>query len=281
MIRHYVPQSLLEALRFLRDSDCYIMSGGTDLMVQKHVSKELLPNFDRDVLYVMGIKELDYIKKDEEGKIHIGATTRFVEIENSPLVPEIYKKVIREIASPNIRNMATMAGNIANASPAGDSIVPLVIDNAEVVLASLKGERVVLVKDFILGVRKTDLKGDEMIKEIIIKPQELTYFYKKVGSRKAESITKISFMGAYRIENNIIRDLRIAFGSVNVKVSRNLDLESRIKGQDIKILDKERMINAFMKLVVPITDQRSTKEYRYKVARNILVKFVDEMLKEK
>ena len=281
MIRHYVPQSLLEALRFLRDSDCYIMSGGTDLMVQKHVSKELLPNFDRDVLYVMGIKELDYIKKDEEGKIHIGATTRFVEIENSPLIPEIYKEVIKVIASPNIRNMATMAGNIANASPAGDSIVPLVIDNAEVVLASLKGERVVLVKDFILGVRKTDLKGDEMIKEIIIKPQELTYFYKKVGSRKAESITKISFMGAYRIENNIIRDLRIAFGSVNVKVSRNLDLESRIKGQDIKILDKERMINAFMKLVVPITDQRSTKEYRYKVARNILVKFVDEMLKEK
>lgn len=279
MIRHYVPQSLLEALRFLRDSDCYIMSGGTDLMVQKHVSKELLPNFDKDVLYVMGIKELDYIKKDEEGKIHIGATTRFVEIEKSPLVPEIYKKVIKEIASPNIRNMATMAGNIANASPAGDSIVPLVIDNAELVLASLKGERVVLVKDFILGVRKTDLKGDEMIKEIIIKPQELTYFYKKVGSRKAESITKISFMGAYRIENNIIRDLRIAFGSVNVKVSRNLDLESRIKGQDIKILDKERMINAFMKLVMPITDQRSTKEYRYKVARNILVKFVDEMLK--
>lgn len=279
MIRHYVPQSLLEALRFLRDSDCYIMSGGTDLMVQKHVSKELLPNFDKDVLYVMGIKELDYIKKDEEGKIHIGATTRFVEIEKSPLVPEIYKKVIKEIASPNIRNMATMAGNIANASPAGDSIVPLVIDNAELVLASLKGERVVLVKDFILGVRKTDLKGDEMIKEIIIKPQELTYFYKKVGSRKAESITKISFMGAYRIENNIIRDLRIAFGSVNVKASRNLDLESRIKGQDIKILDKERMINAFMKLVMPITDQRSTKEYRYKVARNILVKFVDEMLK--
>ena len=109
MINHYVPASLKEALEVLCKHDCYIMSGGTDLMVQKHVSTGLLPNFDKDVLYVMNLKELDYIKKDENGCVHIGATTRYVDIEKSPLVPQIYKDVIKEIASTNIRNMATLS----------------------------------------------------------------------------------------------------------------------------------------------------------------------------
>ena len=69
MIKHYVPLSLKEALEKLNKHDCYIMSGGTDLMVQKHLSTGLLPQFDRSVLYVMNLKELDYIKKDEEGNL--------------------------------------------------------------------------------------------------------------------------------------------------------------------------------------------------------------------
>ena len=229
MINHFVPTSLKEALELLNKHDCYIMSGGTDLMVQKHVSAGLLPNFDKDVLYVMGLKELDYIKKDGNGNIRIGAATKYVEIENSPLVPEIYKTVIREIASPNIRNMATMTGNIGNASPAGDSLVPLVLNDASVVLSSINETREVLVRDFIYGVRKINRKPNEMITEIIIKPQELNYFWRKVGSRKAESITKVSFLGGYKIENNIIKDLRISFGSVAIKTVRNLELENKYK----------------------------------------------------
>ena len=130
MVNHYLPKNLAEALRILCEHDCYIMAGGTDLMMQKHVSTSLAPNFDKDILYVSNLKELDYIKNDNEGNIHIGAATKYHEIENSELVRPIYRNVVREIASPNIRNMATLAGNIANASPAGDSLVPLVIDDA-------------------------------------------------------------------------------------------------------------------------------------------------------
>ena len=277
MINHFVPLSLKEALEILNKHDCYIMSGGTDLMVQKHLSSGLLPNFDKDVLYVMNLKELDYIKKDENGLIHIGAETRYVEIENSPLVPEIYKTVISEIASPNIRNMATMSGNIANASPAGDSLVPLTLLDAEVVLSSVDGNRNVLVRDFVLGVRKIDRKSNEMITEIILKPQELNYFWKKVGSRRAESITKISFLVAYRIENNIIKDFRVAFGSVSIKVVRDLNVESKYKNINVKDLNVESVINDYSPLVKPITDQRSTMEYRHKVAMNLLKKFLEEI----
>ena len=277
MIKHLVPSNLKEALEMLSTHNCYIMSGGTDLMVQKHVSTGLLPNFDKDVIYVMNLKELDYVKKDEKGLVHIGATTRFVDIEKSPLVPEIYKVVIRELASTNIRNMATMAGNIANASPAGDSIVPLVLNDASVILSSVNGNREVLVRDFIFGVRKIDKKPDEMITEIIIKPQELNYFYRKVGARKAESITKVSVMVGYKIENQIIKDLRIAFGSVSIKTVRNLELENKYKGLKLSELNVDQVISDYSPLVTPITDHRSNKEYRHKVAMNLLRKFLEDI----
>ena len=277
MIKHLVPANLKEALEMLSKHNCYIMSGGTDLMVQKHVSTGLLPSFDKDVIYVMNLKELDYVKKDDNGNIRIGATTRFTDIEKSPLVPEIYKIVIKEIASNNIRNMATMSGNIANASPAGDSLVPLVLNDASVILSSVDGNREVPVKDFVLGVRKIDRKQNEMIIEIVLKPQELSYFYRKVGARKAESITKVSLMGGYKIENGIIKDLRIAFGSVSIKVVRSLENENKYTGQKVKELNIDSMIEDYSPLVTPITDQRSNKEYRHKVAMNLLRKFLEEV----
>ena len=277
MIQHYIPSNLNEALEILSKHNCFILAGGTDLMVQKHVSTGVLPHFEKDILYVMNLKELDYINLDSDKNIHIGASTRFIEIEESPLVPEIYKKVIREIASPNIRNMATMAGNIANASPAGDSIVPLVLNDADVVLVSVNGERTVSVNDFILGVRKIDRKPNEMIKEIVLKPQELNYFYKKVGSRKAESITKVSFLGAYRVEDGIIKDFRVAFGSVAIKVVRNTKVEKKYIGKSVKELKVNQVVQDYAKLIAPITDQRSNKEYRHKVAMNLLKKFLIDL----
>ena len=277
MIQHFIPSNLNEALEILSKHNCFILAGGTDLMVRKHISTGVLPHFEKDILYVMDLKELDYINLDSDKNIHIGASTRFIEIEESPLVPEIYKKVIREIASPNIRNMATMAGNIANASPAGDSIVPLVLNDADVVLVSVNGERTISVNDFILGVRKIDRKPDEMIKEIVLKPQELNYFYKKVGSRKAESITKVSFLGAYRVEDGIIKDFRIAFGSVAIKVVRNTKVEKKYIGKSVKELKVNQVVQDYAKLIAPITDQRSNKEYRHKVAMNLLKKFLVDL----
>ena len=277
MIHYFVPSSLKEALKILNENDCYIFAGGTDLMVQKHLSSGLLPNFDKDVLFIMKINELNYIEKDNEGNIYIGATTRYNEIEASSLIPEIYKTVIKEIASPNIRNMATLAGNIGNASPAGDSLVPLILNDAEVVLSSIDGERTIKVQDFILGVKKLDRKQNEIIKEIVIKPQELNYFYRKVGSRKAESITKVSFLGGYKIEKNRLVDFRVAFGSVSIKVVRNQEVENKYINKELKDIDIDSVVNDYINLVTPITDQRSNKEYRHKVAMNLLKKFLKEI----
>ena len=279
MINHYIPTTLKEALDILSKHDCYIMAGGTDLMVQKHRSSGLLPNFDKDILYVMNIKEMDYIKVDSEGNLRIGAMNRYCELMNSSLVPDIFKTVFQEIASPNIRNMATLVGNIANASPAGDSLVPLNLFGASVVLQSIEGTRTVLVEDFIQGVRKIDRHPNELITEVIIPNVDLNFYYRKIGSRKAESITKVSLMGGYKVEGNKVKDLRICFGSISTKVIRNHFIEEKYTGIHVNELRAriDDIINEYDHEIRPITDQRSTKEYRTKVAKNLLRDFLKKV----
>ena len=276
MINHYVPTTLKEALKLLNEHDCYIMAGGTDLMVQKHRSSGLLPNFDKDILYVMNIKELDYIKVDSEGNLRIGAMNRYCELINSSLVPDIFKTVFKEIASPNLRNMATLVGNIANASPAGDSLVPLNLFGASVVLESVNGRREVLVEDFIKGYRQTDRQKNELITEVIIPNLDLNFYYRKVGARKAEAITKVSMMGGYKIEGGKIKDFRVSFGSISVKTVRNHFIEKKYTGISANEFRAriDDIINEYDNEIKPINDQRSTAEYRKKVAKNLLRDFL-------
>ena len=276
MVNHHIPSTLQEALKILDKHDCYIMAGGTDLMVVKHQRSGLIPNFDKDVCYIANLEELQYIFEDEKG-VHIGAGTKFSDIEANELVPEILKQIIHELASPNIRNMATMAGNIANASPAGDSIVGLYLLDAELELVNIHGSRMVPIKDFIFGVRKIHRNQNELIKEIFIPHHDdLNTYWRKVGSRVAESISKITFAGGYEVENGKVKDLRMAFGSVSITVVRERKVEEKYIGMSLEELHNhvEDIVMDMSKFVQPITDQRSTKEYRYKVAMNILKDFI-------
>ena len=276
MVKHFIPSTLKEALEALDKHDCYIMAGGTDLMVVKHQRSGLIPNFDKDVCYISNLEELQYIFEDEKG-VHIGAGTKFSDIEENELVPEIIKQIIHELASPNIRNMATMAGNIANASPAGDSIVGLYLLDAELELVNINGSRMMPIKDFIFGVRKIHREKNELIKEIFIPHHDdLNTYWRKVGSRAAESISKITFAGGYEVENGKVKDLRMAFGSVSITCVRDRKVEEKYIGMSVEELHNhvEDVLADMGKFVTPITDQRSTKEYRYKVAMNILKDFI-------
>lgn len=277
MVKHYIPKSLDEALKTLNERDCYIMAGGTDLMVVKHQKAGLLPNFDRDVCYISNLEELQYIYEDEQG-VHIGAGTKYIDIENSEFVPDLLKQIIHELASPNIRNMATLAGNIANASPAGDSIVGLYLLDAKLELVSVDGSRIVPINEFIVGVRKITRKKNELIKEIFIPHHDdLNTYWRKVGSRAAESISKVTFAGGYEIEDGKIKDLRFAFGSVNITVARDRKIEEKYIGLTVEEFHQKinDIVDEVSKTISPITDQRSTKEYRHRVACNILRDFLN------
>lgn len=276
----FVPTSLDEALEFLSSHDAYIVAGGSDMMVVKRNTPGLLPKFDKDVIFVSHLKEIKKIYKDEEG-LHIGAGATLDEIYRHEDTPDVLKEAIGEVASINIRHFATLAGNIANASPAGDTIVVDYLLDAKIKLVSKKGERVVKAEDFVLGIRKIDRHPDELISEIIFPKQDYKgHMWFKVGSRKADSISKVTVAGIYKITDKTVTKFALAFGSVAITVRRNHEIEKEIEGLTIDELKarKAEFVEKYSKIISPIDDQRSNKEYRQKVAMNICAKFIDQVV---
>lgn len=280
MVNKYIPTSKQEALDILSKHDCYIFAGGSDLMVVKKNIAGALPKFDKDILYVSHIEEMKGIYKDEKG-LHIKAGTTMDEVENSPLVPSLLRKAISELASTNIRHFATLVGNIANASPAGDTIVVDVVLDAIIKLESVDGERFVKAEDFVLGVRKIDRKPNELITEIIFPDVDYNgELWFKVGSRKADSISKVMMAGIYKIGGKTIENFALVFGSVSIKPVRSHELEDKLKGMSLDDImkNKAHIIEEYSKLIKPIDDQRSTAEYRLTVAKNMIAKFIDQIV---
>ncbi len=278
MVNSYIPETYKQALRILADNNLTILAGGTDLMVKTRKWSGLAPGFKGDVLFVSQLKELDFIRR-EDGKIYIGATTTLEKLLHDKNTPELLKMAITQMASPGIRHTATLAGNIGNASPAGDSLPVLYILNAKIVLESIETERILSIEEFILGPGSKNMINQEMIREIIIDDVEFDFvMYEKAGGRKSDAISKVSFAGAFTFSFGMVHDMRIAFGAVGPTIIRIKEYESRFK--ETPIWDLVRMSDNIKDLynpgIQPINDQRSTAEYRKTCALNILGKFLSE-----
>ncbi|MCF7923966.1 MAG: FAD binding domain-containing protein [Candidatus Izimaplasma sp.] len=279
MVDGLIAKSLNEALEALDNKEYQIVAGGTDMLIQNRSHSGMNIDYKKDVLYINLIDELDFIKVDEKN-LYIGANTRLETILESKLVPQILRDVVIEMASPGIRHTATLAGNIGNASPAGDSLVVLYLLDCELEIKSLTKTRKVLLKDFITGVRKIALNKNELITKLIIPKINLTdcYFH-KVGPRLSDAISKLSFACGYSVENSIIKDLRVAFGAVYVTVVRSREVEGKFIGQSVNDLkaNLDDIINAYEPLIKPIDDQRSNRVYRKNVAINLLREFIENI----
>lgn len=274
-----IPQTLEEALQLLQSDHYCIVAGGTDLLVQKRSWSNTEPAFDKSTLFIKYLTELRYIKKEDEW-IKIGALATLEDLLQSDLTPPIYKDALAEMASVNIRNEATIAGNIENASPAGDSLPVLYCLDAVIVLKSLGETREILITDYITGLRKTERKSNELITEIKIPIQSFTHkLWKKVGGRKADAISKLSFVGLANIKDNIVYDLRLSFGAVSPTVIRNKAIEEQYVNKPLETLKKQHqeILDAYDQLISPVDNQRSTKVYRRQVSLNILKDFLDQL----
>ena len=225
MVNHYIPTTLEEALDILKKKDVKIIAGGTDLMVQRRKWANTVPQFNA-TMNIINIAELSYTKVSQ-GKLYVGSTTSLTDVLRCEATPDLLKTTIQEIASPALRNIATIAGNIGNASPAGDTIPILYVLNAKVTLQNKNASRTLPIEEVITGPRKTVMKKDEIITEIIIPLQEFTSTtFVKVGGRKADAISKVSFTGAVIIQNQMIMDIRIAFGAVAPVIVRSKKLKT-------------------------------------------------------
>ncbi len=279
MVDNVIPKSLDEALEHLAKGDYQIINGGTDLMVKNRAWSETRLDFKKNMLYVRSLEALDYIKR-ENNVLRIGATTSLESLLYHEHVPSVMKECLHLFASPAIRNMATLSGNIGNASPAGDGLLITYLLDGVIVLVNAEGVRKVRINDYVKGPGTTDRRSDEMIKEIQLHDDAFDYtVFNKVGGRASDSISKTSFAGAVRHEKGIIKDIRIAIGAVAATVIKDKSVEHMLRGQSIHQLKEKipQILEAYEPHIQPIDDQRSNRSYRKKVAMNLLEAFLRQI----
>ena len=276
MVETYFPSTWEEALSIRSAVQAAVYAGGTDLMVKKKNEALMLPRFDISVMFIGHLQELQQIRQEEKALI-IGSACTYDMLLKAKEIPEILKKAIAEIASPAIRNKGTLGGNICNASPAGDTLPVLYALGASLRLETEALGREVPIEKFIRGPGKTILKENEMLKEIYIPTDSFeVQYYKKVGARKADAISKLSFVGLMKTKNALVEDIRIAFGAVAPTVVRCKEIEKQLIGKDIKDLAEDCffILDKYKKVITPIDDQRSTAAYRKAVSLRLLQDFL-------
>ncbi|QCX33632.1 xanthine dehydrogenase family protein subunit M [Caloramator sp. E03] len=269
MVKAYKPSCLKDALEIINNKKCLLFAGGTDIMIKKKSFYSAEYNFE-NVLFLHSIDELKGIVS-ENSYIKIGSCCTLSYIVQSKLIPKTFKDVVESMASPAIRNVATIGGNICNASPAGDTLPYLYAVNAILTLESLSGKREVYIGDFIKGPKIIDIKNDEILTEVKIPVEDFDIsIFKKVGTRKSTALSKVSFVGLAKKKN--LKDIRIAFGAVGPTVVRSREIEEKIINMDIK--DIHKIIDMYSNIITPIDDQRSTSLYRKEVSLRLLENFL-------
>jgi xanthine dehydrogenase small subunit len=256
------PRTLPEALRLLHDeNDLVPLAGCTDLYVGLHFAT--VPQ--RRFLDLQALSGLRGIRLRGETLV-LGAITTFAELVASPLVRRrlpMLAAAAREIGSPQIQNRGTLGGNVANASPAGDALPVLAAAEAVVVLRSVEGERRLPFTSFCTGYRRTARRGDELIVAFEIPPVAGRQWFRKVGTRAAQAISKV-VMAAVRAPSP-----RLALGSVGPTVLRARGTEALLAAGG-SVAEAQALL---VTEIQPIDDIRSTAAYRRRVAASLLDQF--------
>jgi CO/xanthine dehydrogenase FAD-binding subunit len=265
------PSTLDEAYAALSETDPWRpIAGGTDLMVQ--ITGEIGPPPDR-VLDLWGLRELRTITV-EDGALAIGALSTFTDIRRSELCQEHLPALVAAaatIGAAQIQNRATIGGNIVNASPAGDSLPVLLAMDAEMLLGSAGGQRRVAASEFWPAYRTTARRPDELLLRVLIPlPRGRQVAFRKVGTRRAQAISKVVMAVAWRQDGGVWRDVRVALGSVAATPIRAAETERVLEGGAARREVADHAALVLANEIKPIDDVRSTADYRRVVAARVL-----------
>lgn len=256
-----------------------ILGGGTDLIVQKHsvVKRSVTANFfDNDNL--KGITLAD-------NKCMIGASVTVTEFAESPIMQNIFaglERYIKLISSTPIRNMATMAGNLVNASPIGDMTIFFLALNAEIILTNGKNKRTILLKDFYKGYKQLDKSDDEFLEKIIFaKPAHDSVFnFEKVCKRTWLDIASVNSACLLQLnKDGTIKDIHLSAGGVAPFPKYLSNTVSFLKGKKPDVNTLMEAINIMNDEIAPISDARGTKDYKKLLLRQLLLAHIPQPLK--
>ncbi|HEY0808912.1 MAG TPA: FAD binding domain-containing protein [Longimicrobiales bacterium] len=254
------PRKLSDALKMMNEEECVPIAGCTDIFVELQFGLRNSPRY----IDLSHLNELHGVRR-RHGVLDIGASTTYTELQHARDVVEhlpMLAAAAREIGGIQIQNRGTIGGNVGNGSPAGDTLPVLAVADAIVVLRNLKDERRVPFNEFYTGYRTTVRQPNELIVAIEIPAVAGKQWFRKVGTRAAQAISKIVAAGV-RADHP-----RFALGSVAPTVLRLPRTEAALANGDVAAARQtlEEEIN-------PIDDIRSTATYRRKVAGNLLEQF--------
>ncbi len=273
MWQHYFqPQSLNEALTLLTEhhGSARIVAGGTDVIVE--LSRGIKPTGTLiDITAVPGLRRIAM----HDSMISLGGLTTHNDVVASALCREQALPLAQacwEIGAPQIRTRGTVAGNLVTASPANDTITPLIALDAELVLVSTRGERVLRLDAFYLGVRRTALAQDEIVREIrfpALRDNQRGRFV-KLGLRRAQAISVIDAAVVLTLDGDTVTDARIALGSLAPTIVRAREAEAFLAGTLLTTETAAHAATLACAEVSPIDDIRGSAAYRLQTLQNVL-----------
>jgi CO/xanthine dehydrogenase FAD-binding subunit len=281
-MRSYVPDydlvtisSVAEAVALLGSNQGWRpIAGGTDLMVLLNAGK--LP-FQK----LLSIREIPALRRIEvdETQVWLGAAVTYTNIRGNALLQSEFPLLCTAASWTGgiaNQNRGTLGGNIVNASPAADSPPALLVYDAELKLVSARGERWIRYGEFHTGYKQIDMRPDELLCEIRLprRKQGWRQYSRKVGPRKAQAISKVCVAAAAQVNDGVMEDVRIAIGSVAPVPLRCVVTEAVLRGAAVRPQVLAKACEAIRAEIQPITDIRSTHEYRAQVSVNLLSEFV-------
>lgn len=279
----FIPEALDEALERLAGEPGVWrpFAGGTDLMVLLEAGKLEHRNY----INIRHLKDLRSIEVNDQ-YVTLGSLTTYTDVQAHPVLREHFPMLCmaaNQTGGLAIQNRGTLGGNIANASPAADSPPALLAYDAELELLSAEGSRWVSYAGFHTGYKQMIIRPDELLARIRLPrtTNNLKQYYRKVGTRKAQAISKVCFAAVMQTNGQHVEDVRIALGSVAPIPIRCVKTEAVLRGQPINQLLLEAVRAELAREIAPIDDLRSTANYRATVSLNLLEDFLSSQLSGK
>jgi carbon-monoxide dehydrogenase medium subunit len=270
---YFQPSSLGELLPLLEKfgSEGRIVAGGTDLVPQLKAEEVPTP---KCVFDIENLDELAFIR-EKDGAVRIGPVVKHSVLQSSPIIRKkipLLAEAIGHLATPQIRNVGTIGGNLCNASPCADSAPPLMVLGAELRILGPDGERMIPLEKFFSFAKITALDRKEVLAEIIVKPQPEGFggAFMKVGRRAGHDLALASGAALIRVQQGRIEDVRIALGSVAPTTIRAKKTENYLKGRKYSEKNLTQAAEIAAAEVKPISDVRASAEYRRHAVRAII-----------
>jgi len=277
--KYFSPKNINELIKTIKNNpNSIFLSGGTDLSLKVTKERKDINN----IISLNSVKELKFIK-ERNGNIEVGAATSLTEFESfiKKYYPD-FNAILKRYGSVQIRNIGTIAGNIATASPIGDTLPLLLSLDAKVVLQKKSKKTILPLKNFFISYRKTKLKKEQFIHSVIIPIFKKNIFKAyKISKRIDDDISSVCASFNLEINNNKIKNIKIAYGGMAPIPKRAVNCEKTLINSSLSEESFEKAKKNLEKDFKPINDTRATKDYRMEVAKNLLMKCFIEIKKNK